>query len=98
MMSDRWSLELVECPIHHQRLKEDVVPVRYGRLAVDSDYRDAEELRFPHARTWYEGGCVVDEPVLARIKYCEVCRVRRHEWLAQHADFTDLGVRRLTGR
>jgi hypothetical protein len=79
-------------------VKVDVVPVRYGRFAIAADNRDAEELRCPNARTWYEGGCVVQEPVLARIKYCEVCRVRRREWLARHTDFTDLGVRRLTGR
>jgi hypothetical protein len=98
MMSDRWSLELAECPIHHRSLKEDVVPVRYGRLAIDTDYRDAEELRFPNARTWYEAGCAVDEPVLARVKYCDICRSKRLDWLAEHPDFTADGVRRLTGR
>jgi hypothetical protein len=98
IMSDRLSLELVECPVHHQPLKQDVVPVSYGKLAIDTDYLDAEELRFPNARTWYEAGCVVDEPILARVKYCDVCRSKRREWLAQHPEFTDQGVRRLTGR
>jgi hypothetical protein len=98
MMSDRWSLELLDCPVHHRPLTEDVVPIRYGRLAIDTDYRDAEELRFPNARTWYEAGCAVDEPVLARVRYCDVCRSKRREWLSQHPDFTDDGVRRLPGR
>lgn len=98
MMSDRSSLELAECPVHRRPLKEDVVPMRYGRLAIDTDYRDAEDRYYPNARTWYEAGCAVDEPVLARVKYCDVCRSKRREWLAQHPDFTDEGVRRLTGR
>jgi hypothetical protein len=97
IMSDPWSMKLTECPLHHRPLEEDVVPIGYGRLAIDSDYRDAEALGFPNARTWYEGGCAVDEPVLARVKYCDVCRSKRREWLARHPDFTDHGVRQRDG-
>jgi hypothetical protein len=62
------------CDVHHEALREAVVPIRYGWHS-EPPY-DACEHLFPNANQEVNGGCLhgVNDPVQTRVLYCESCR------------------------
>lgn len=67
-----------DCPIHHTRLREGVVPIRYGKGEEDEQIED-ERAGVPYAMTYVAGGCVVGDrdPRWARVFFCEGCRAEK---------------------
>ena len=64
-----------DCPLHHTRLREGVVPIRYGKGEEDEAIQD-ERDGTPYAMTYVAGGCGMDkgDPQWARVFFCERCR------------------------
>jgi hypothetical protein len=80
------------CHVHHEKLKHDWVKIRYGKIFLDKDYREARQKLFPFSNKTWGGGCVritaVDaktgrvvrrSPDFKKVDYCTKCRSA--EWL-----------------
>jgi hypothetical protein len=77
------------CEIHHIRMARTKVPVEFGLIAEGGGrpgYYDAAARLFPHARSYYLGGCVMSPelPRRAFIYVCPECRIAKENWYAQH--------------
>lgn len=73
-----------DCPVHHTRLREGVVPIRYGKGEEDEAIQD-ERDGTPYAMTYVAGGCGMDkgDPQWARVFFCERCRADKARRAAQ---------------
>lgn len=86
------------CPLHHSTMAVGLVPIAYGlpRSYVSNNPADrralrrgrrfwrAEKKRFPEARTFARGGCLVGAENEAEVHYCEECRRARAEWMRRN--------------
>ena len=85
------------CPIHHQLLRRDRVPIEYGLLDIKPGYFEAEQKLFPNANTVSFGGCVIESvldacsgkeietsPKYADVLYCPACRRAEKSWSKSH--------------
>jgi hypothetical protein len=75
------------CPIHGERLRQDIVPIRYGLPMKDTWHEAYNKSRFTEFRyslTWLGGGCVDDGVKKARVLYCPKCREAEAIWLKEH--------------
>jgi hypothetical protein len=73
------------CEVHSTPLAEDTVPIVYGLPPrLTQEQRDRIIASFPHARTYYGGGCVVGSKTKARVSYCPECREAQAKWEADH--------------
>jgi hypothetical protein len=68
------------CELHALPLREDTIPIRYGRPKFNLKEREARQKLFPHANSFYRGGCIVREAKRARVSYCPECRKAETEW------------------
>jgi hypothetical protein len=88
-----------DCPVHHSRLREGVVPIRYGKGEEDEQIQD-EHDGMPYAMTYVPGGCMVGEgdPQWARVFFCDRCRSEKARRAVQQGVEPDgrLRARRLT--
>jgi hypothetical protein len=73
------------CPVHDVTLKEGIVPILYGFPDFEEGYWEARRAQFPLANSRYLGGCVLQKPMIARVRYCPQCRQAEKEW-KQRAD------------
>ena len=64
------------CFLHDEVLVEDIVPIVYGDMRVNSQYRK----EFPNANSFALGGGDVNSWKTARILYCRTCRSAEHAW------------------
>jgi hypothetical protein len=72
------------CEVHGVPLREDVVAVSFGKPAYYPESEEARRKEFPHARTSCHGGCMVQEPTRARVRYCPECRKAEAAWRAHN--------------
>jgi hypothetical protein len=72
------------CEVHNIPLQEDVVPIRYGLIRPTAAEIEACRKLFPHAASWYQGGCVVKKATGARVSFCPKCRKAEAAWQANH--------------
>ena len=70
------------CDIHMERLRRDVVPVRYGLIMLSKDEVQAF-IRFPHAKREVLGGCLVSSRRTKEVWYCTKCREAEDKWLRE---------------
>lgn len=85
------------CSVHHIPMRIELVPVYYGlppglepgspEERAQSEYREAEESRFPNAPTFVRGFCTVSSEKQAEVYVCPLCRKARNAWFAQHPGF-----------
>jgi hypothetical protein len=68
------------CEVHNRELVEDLVPIRYGFLIPEFVDQEVRRTRFPHAISYYSGGCVVGAAREARVMNCPACRDAEREW------------------
>ena len=84
------------CALHHVRLREDGVPIVYGLVKFDKDFRKVRDEFFPNAFDVSYGGCV-PMPVISSnltvsssiatntiVKYCRMCRDSKKKWESEH--------------
>jgi hypothetical protein len=76
--------ELIDCscPVHNVTLKENIVSIQYGFPDFPEGYWEARRAQFPYANSRYLGGCVLQKPMIARVRYCPECRKAEKEWKA----------------
>lgn len=99
-VADQVPKELLDtaCPIHHQLLRRDRVPIEYGLVGFQPGYFEAEKSLFPNANTVSLGGCVIEttldacsgreiqlSPEYADVLYCPACRRAAERWSKLHA-------------
>lgn len=90
------------CPVHHQLLQRDRVPIEYGLAGFKPGYPEAEKNLFPNANTISFGGCVIEtvldscsgkeiqiSPKYADVLYCPACRRAAKNWSKSHQDKAD---------
>lgn len=71
------------CPVHHVRLKKDVVPIRYGCSRLDPILDSMTYNKsFPHVRRQVNVGSFIPSPrpEMARVKFCPKCREAETLW------------------
>ena len=75
------------CEVHKCRLQEGLVLIRYGLIQFTIDEMDAQGKLFPHANSYYLGGCAmpVEGPRQARVSFCPECRKTEATWCKAHA-------------
>lgn len=73
------------CHVHHVSMIKETVPVEYG-LPTESPPYKAESARFPFARRFVQGGCVIDgnSPKTAEGFVCPECLDAERRWIATH--------------
>lgn len=77
--------EAHRCPVHGVALQSDRVRVIYGLLRAEPAYAEASKARFPLARTFVPGGCVVDpRHTHETVDYCPECRKALQAWNTEH--------------
>jgi hypothetical protein len=84
-----WEEETSSCEIHHEVLIKDKVRIGYGLMSFSYDYKTYLETApklFPHANSYYLGGCVIEQysPEYAEILYCRKCRDAEKVWLKEN--------------
>ena len=83
--------QATDCPLHSVRMQKAKVPIEYGLLAPEPNYRElwkARETLFPHAAEPVSGGCCVsdDMPLDAWIWACPECERARKQWVLEHGE------------
>jgi hypothetical protein len=68
------------CPVHGCSLKVAGVPVLYGYVVMEEEYRNARAERFPFANMAVLGGCCVGDEKVVSAYYCEACREELEKW------------------
>lgn len=69
------------CHVHGVLLESDQVPVVFGLIRSSREFLNAQKARFPLARTFVAGGCVVDnERAQETVQYCPKCREALRVW------------------
>ena len=76
----------VVCGVHHVQMQLSNVPVAYGLLMTSKAERYCRD-RFPHARAFARGGCVVTEesPKFTPVYICPRCVAACEEYAASQA-------------
>jgi hypothetical protein len=71
----RFQEPVARCPLHGVPLSEGLVPVKHGKGAENEAVLD-EADGVPFAVDYVAGGCGggEDDPKVARVRFCEVCR------------------------
>ena len=72
------------CPVHGSPLRDDVVPIVYGRLEQlpVREFREDPVRLFPLESTSVAGGCCVGTQKTARVKFCPGCRAAQASWMS----------------
>ncbi len=72
------------CQVHNVPLQDGVVEVTYGLIRRTEEENDALQKLFPHARSEFHRGCVVEEAKWARVSFCPECRKAEAVWNENH--------------
>ncbi|MDY6952984.1 MAG: hypothetical protein SWE60_15855 [Thermodesulfobacteriota bacterium] len=85
------------CELHHLRLVEGRVRLRFGEPSLSDAYLDARINMFPNSKLILFGGCsppIIDEQTgeadietKATLHYCPRCREIEEAWLESHAAY-----------
>jgi hypothetical protein len=76
-VSEKW------CTVHRQRLQSDEVPIVYGLMRFEPEYRKLVRRSFPRAHFVTYGGCRINTEVQTRdVSFCPACREAYTEWAA----------------
>lgn len=68
------------CPVHHELLQVESVPIVYGLIRHPLEYYRAYKESFPLANAVIEGGCIVGSDKFQARPYCEGCRKALARW------------------
>lgn len=72
------------CRVHWRiTLRSDTVAIHHGITGYSPGSGGEERERFPNAREWWPGGCVVDGTTRTEVAYCRDCRRSYARWLEQ---------------
>ncbi|MFL6196138.1 MAG: hypothetical protein ACJ75H_18305 [Thermoanaerobaculia bacterium] len=86
------------CPVHHEAMTVDVVPIHYGlllpeaaglagpRQEVEAYWRE-KRAYFPETSRGVSGGCIVGVEKEAEVYSCRSCREAEAAWLKKHPAF-----------
>lgn len=85
-----WEEGTSSCEVHHEVLIKDKVRIAYGLLGFLYDYEaylKAKPQFFPHANSFYGGGCVIepDSPEYVEVLYCQKCRAAGSVWVKENS-------------
>ncbi|MEP6668430.1 MAG: hypothetical protein ABJF10_04715 [Chthoniobacter sp.] len=74
------------CPVHQMKMTAQDARIAYGLLARDPQPDpDTRAWKFPFARNWIEGGCVISNlPKTGRVFLCLKCVEAEKAWIEQH--------------
>src|SRR5262249_52574952 len=73
------------CKVHREILKEDIVPVVYGMVALSNEYETCEKELFPMSRKVTYGSCIVHaDRLMDEVFYCQQCRDAEDQWFVEH--------------
>jgi len=75
-----WDGYPAACPVHGTALREDVVPIVYGRPMIVPGLYRAMRTEFPLAGSHVSGGCCVGFARRHEVKYCPDCRTAEAKW------------------
>lgn len=67
--------KLSKCSIHSQEMDKRIVPIVYGLINA----LEFKESTFPNGRTYFLGGCIVQNDTRARIYVCPKCEELRKQ-------------------
>jgi hypothetical protein len=87
-----WEEGASVCEVHHEVLIKDKILIAYGFMSFSYDraaYEAEKPKLFPHANSYYLGGCVINwdsSPQSAEVLYCQKCRAAESIWLKEHID------------
>ncbi len=78
-----------ECPLHHELMTVESVPVFYGLIDFDGpaeaqEYRAASAAKFPYSPHHMLGGCTLESKRFAEVFVCRICRRNEKWWLVDH--------------
>jgi hypothetical protein len=76
------------CELHSIRMAKTNVPIIYGLIRLNKEERAREVAstnHFPHADTYFLGGCILGTPTQAVLYVCSDCLRARKNWEAAHA-------------
>lgn len=76
IMNVTFYLKKSACDVHGDVMFPAVVPIEYGLVLHDTDFRHARGALSPYAVNVLGGGCIEGEETHARVKYCPRCRTR----------------------
>src|SRR5215831_1246788 len=68
------------CEVHNIPLQEGTVPIIYGLMRPTKEDMEAERKNFPHSNSFYNPGCVENDPKWARVSFCPECRKAEALW------------------
>jgi hypothetical protein len=89
---DHFDIDVTEpggvCQVHNVPLQIGVVPINYGLVRPTKEEVDAYQKLFPHARSEYQRGCVVEKEKRARVSFCPECRKAEAVWKENHDQIT----------
>lgn len=87
------------CHVHKEKLKHDWVKIRYGKIFLEKDYREACQKLFPFSNKTWGGGCmrltyvnaktgrvVGRSPDFKKVDYCAKCRSAEWAWTKEQAE------------
>ena len=75
------------CELHSIRMAKTNVPIIYGLIRLNSEQQAREVAstnHFPHADTYFLGGCFLGTPTQAVLYVCPDCLGARKNWEATH--------------
>ena len=77
------------CERHQNLMKVEVLPINYGLKewndkSFGENYEKAESKLFPNANVEIGGGCVDNGVKEQETYFCEICRMKRKEWLQKN--------------
>jgi hypothetical protein len=85
-----WEEGSASCEVHHEALIKDKLRIAYGLIGFLYDYeayvKDAPKL-FPHAKSFYGGGCLIEQysPEYIEVLYCQKCRAAESVWVKENS-------------
>jgi hypothetical protein len=79
------------CEVHGVATLEDVVPIEYGEVLVEPEFKAARARLFPNAANVFGGGCMPLRETHAHVRYCPRCREAKRTWMAAHPGIRELG-------
>jgi len=78
------------CPVHHIKMQIKETQIAFGLLAVKEPQPDSKtrETRFPFARDWIVGGCIVSDgsPKTGKVFLCPKCVGAEKAWMKAHEE------------